>query len=331
MLWNGSISYFEDPFSLESHLENAVCEAAPILFGSERIYLNLKKKIGQKGKIQNIPDGYLIDLASGKDPKLFVVEIELAIHEPLKHIASQVLEFSISFETTPQKIKSILKEALTKDQAALKKVESYIKKYNHDNIDALLEGMIYGKDAYNALVIIDDLEDELEKVLISRFKFPVETLTFKRFRNIKGDHIFEFVPFLSDLTHPPSMLEAGESAIDVSDIDTIVVPAREEGFNDVFMADDKWYAIRIHSSMIDKIKYIAAYRIAPNSAITHYAEVSSIEQWEDTAKYVVNFKAKANSIKPIPLIQKGKVKAPQAPRYTNLQKLLTAKNLDEVF
>jgi hypothetical protein len=51
---------------------------ANTLFGATRIYLDAKKKIGGKGKIKNIPDGYLIDLTNTKEPKLNVVENELA-------------------------------------------------------------------------------------------------------------------------------------------------------------------------------------------------------------------------------------------------------------
>ena len=58
----------------------------------------IKKKIGAKGGQRNIPDGYLLDL-SGVKPRLYVIENELASHEPLRHIAVQILEFSLSFET----------------------------------------------------------------------------------------------------------------------------------------------------------------------------------------------------------------------------------------
>ena len=81
------------------------------------------------------------------------------------------------------------------------------------------------------------------------------------------------------------------------------------------------------------IKKIAGYQTAPTSAITHYAEVSKIERYKDTDKFIVYFKDQANEIGPLKLIPKpkGKVKAPQAPRYTTFDKLKNAKNLDEVF
>ena len=121
------------------------------------------------------------------------------------------------------------------------------------------------------------------------------------------------------------------SSVDKSLFNTIVVPAQEEGFKDVFLKENRWYAIRIHSSMVDRIKYIAAYQIAPISAITHLAEVKDIKLWPDSDKYVVNFTGPAKEIKHIKLVHKGKIKALQSPRYAILSRLQNAKTLDDVF
>ena len=99
MLWNKEEKYIEVPFDTESELEEAVNEIKDALFGSTRIYLDDKKKIGKKGGTNNLPDGYLIDLTNKQEPKIFVVENDLASHQHLKHIAVQILEFSLSFET----------------------------------------------------------------------------------------------------------------------------------------------------------------------------------------------------------------------------------------
>jgi hypothetical protein len=76
-----------------------------------------------------------------------------------------------------------------------------------------------------------------------------------------------------------------------------------------------WYSIRIHSSMIPKIKHLAVYRVKPESAITHIAPVSTIEQWQQSNKYVVNFAEPAK----------------QSLRYTSRQRLEKAKTLDDMF
>src|SRR5215217_4223142 len=105
MLWSKETSYHLEPFESESDLESAIWEVSPVLFGSDRIYLEVKKLIGAKGKTKNIPDGYLIDLSSPKKPLLWVIENELASHDTLRHIAVQILQMSLSFEATPQQVK----------------------------------------------------------------------------------------------------------------------------------------------------------------------------------------------------------------------------------
>ncbi|GJM41123.1 MAG: hypothetical protein DHS20C20_14050 [Ardenticatenaceae bacterium] len=138
MLWTPTKIYQPDPFEKERDLEEAILEVRKDLFGESRIYLDVKKKIGIYGKKQNIPDGYLLDLSSKKEPKLYVVENELAVHDPLRHIAVQIPEFSLSFETTPHRVKEIIKNALQSDPNALLMCQAYANENGFDNIDYLL-------------------------------------------------------------------------------------------------------------------------------------------------------------------------------------------------
>jgi hypothetical protein len=117
----------------------------------------------------------------------------------------------------------------------------------------------------------------------------------------------------------------------IAEVDTVVVPAREDGFKEVFLGENRWYEIRIHHSLIPRIKYIAVYQVAPVSAITHWAPVKNIEPWQDSGKFVVNFAETAKEISPISLVTKSRVKALQNIRYTSFDKLQRAKTLDEVF
>ena len=333
MLWNQSQTFEQAPFDTENELEAAVNHAAAAIFGKSRIYLDIKKKMGLKGKTQNIPDGYLIDLSSKKIPRLYVVEVELAKHDSLKHIAVQILEFSLSFETSSQTVKNSVKSALLSNPAATKYCQDYATANGFENLDYLLEKMIYGQDRFNALVIIDELPDELEIVFQSRFKFPVEIITLERYVNGRNETLYRFDPFLEDVAgdiHLPAESQE-ENRIDISDIDTIVVPAHDDGFKETFISENRWYAIRIHSSMLSKIKYIAVYQVHPESAITHIATVDSIKQWKDTNKYVLNFTAPAEAIGPIRLVPKGKVKPLYNSRYTSRARLDKAKNLDDAF
>jgi len=112
--------------------------------------------------------------------------------------------------------------------------------------------------------------------------------------------------------------------------DTVIVPAQEEGFKNVFLGEDCWYAIRIGGGKLKDIKYIAAYQTAPISAVTHFAEVKSIEPYGDGEKYKLNFVASAQKIGPIKLGQ-AKKGVLQSPRYTSHEKLKTAQKLMDLF
>jgi hypothetical protein len=330
VLWTAGKIYREDPFEQEAELEDAIIQVAPALFGEARIYLDAKRKIGAQGRTRNIPDGYLLDLSSSREPKLYVVENELAKHDPLRHIAVQILEFSLSFEASSQAVKDVVRAALRANPDGHSKCQAYAGQHGFDNVDYLLERMV---KSFNALVVIDELDEDLETVLISRFRFPVEILTLERYVGPGGERVFRFDPFLADVaaeTVPPSTA-AAPGGLDPFEIDTIVVAAHDDGFQEVFLGENRWYKIRIHSSMVPKIKNIAVYRVAPEKAITHIAPVRSIEQWEDTSKYVVNFAEPAQKIGPIPLVPNGKEFGVRGPRYTSRARLEKARNLDEVF
>ena len=330
MIWTTNGTYRMAGYADEADLEAAIIEVQRDLFGANRIYLDVKKKIGAKGVMRNIPDGYLIDL-NHKEPRLYVVENELKAHDPLRHIAVQILQFSLSFESEPRAVKTILFDALQMQPDSIKQCEKYASDHNFRNLDHLLEWLVF-EGPFTALVIIDEMPDNLENILMKKFQFGVEVLELSRYKNRKGEHIYHFEPFLADLVvDAADKSDHATEDIDVGEIDTIVVPAQEDGFQETYLEENRWYAIRIHGSMRPQIKYIAAYQVAPIMAITHIAPVKSVEPWKDSGKYVVNFSEPAQAIGPIPLVKGGRVKAPQAPRYASRQRLLTAKNLDDIW
>ncbi len=110
-----------------------------------------------------------------------------------------------------------------------------------------------------------------------------------------------------------------------------MVAAKEDGFKEVFLGEKCWYQIRISAAMLSKIKYIAAYQVAPVSAITHIAEVEKIEKHKDTGKYILYFKSGTKQIDRVSLSGNSKGKAPQAPRYTSYTKLMEATTLDDLW
>lgn len=332
LIWTKDGAYHRVEYESESDLEAAILQVQTELFGPDRIYLDVKKKIGAKGGLRNIPDGYLIDLG-GRQPRLYVVENELAAHDPLRHIAVQILEFSLSFEEEPRAVKTILFNALQDQPEAKTQCEEYAASHAFRNLDHMLEHMVF-EGPFAAVVIIDELPDKLETVLAKKFQFGVETLELARYENESGDRFYHFEPFLADLSQDVAAVEdvakPGATRLDPSEVDTVVVPAREEGFREVFLGENCWHAVRIHGTMRPQIKHIAAYQVAPVSAITHIAPVKSIEPWKDTGKVVVNFSEPAREITPIEY-KGGRVKAPQNLRYTTRDRLLSAKTLDDVW
>ena len=70
--------------------------------------------------------------------------------------------------------------------------------------------------------------------------------------------------------------------------------------------------------------------VKPESKVTHYAPVASIEPYGEEGKYKLIFAEPAKPIGPIPFgdAPSGSM---QGPRYTSLQKLQTAKKLTDLF
>lgn len=310
----------------ERSFEEAVVANAKLIFGEGRYYLDCKRLIGTKGKKSSIPDAYLLDL-SRNDPRLFVVENELAAHDLFKHIGVQLLQFSYSYAQAGRQLRAVLFEEICKEQGILEACETYAREKGYRNLDHLLDYLVF-ETPFQAIVIIDERTDELNSV-VKRFSFPVEIIELVMYRDSSGQRAFTFAPFLQDVIE--SVAEAGGAAADIADLDTIVVPAREDGFQETFLGENRWYAIRIHSSMIPQIRHIAAYRVAPVSAITHVAPVGNIASWKDTGKYCLEFAEPAHEIRHLKLEERGRGKAPQAPRYTSMRKITGAKTLSDVF
>lgn len=326
VIWTKDGPYRRAEYKSEADLEHAILLVQKELFGANRIYLPVKRKIGKKGAVQNIPDGYLIDL-SGKVPRLCVVEVELSSHEPLKHIAVQILEFSLSFERERLGVKSILFAALQELQELREVCEHYATSHEFHNLDHLLEHLVF-ESPFAALVIIDELQESLEEVLARRFKFGVEVLELARYANDAGEQLYRFEPLFAEVSVQGG---GGGDGPDTAEMDTVVVPAWADGVKETFLGENRWYAVRIHGLMRPQIKFIAVYQVAPISAITHVALVKSIEPWKDTGKCVINFSEPARGIGPIPLVKGGKVRAPQNLRYTTRKRLDTAKTLDDIW
>lgn len=323
---SGNDIYYLKEYQLEKDFEQDVVANYRHIFGSNTVYIDIKKKIGDS--IVTIPDGYLLDFTFSNTPRLYIIENELSVHDAYKHIGTQLLKFAVSYKQSRLKIKQYILDYLSKSPTNMTFIESKASEMGYRNIDAMLESMIY-RDTVDAIVIIDNSSAELENVL-SHLSMKIDIIEFKAYENGAGNRLYKFIPFNNEVKEFVAA-RSGAKNVSPEDIDTIVVPAQEEGFQSAFIESNAWWQIRISVSMLDKIKYIAAYRTAPVSAITHVAEVDRIERYKDTNKYILYFKEPAKKIPHIELDKDKKGMAPQASRYTNYARLMSATKLSEVF
>jgi hypothetical protein len=235
------------------------------------------------------------------------------------------LKFAISYKASGRNIKKFILDFLIVKKDSYDFIEKRLKTAGYRNIDAFLDAIIFDVPV-TAIVIIDKSSRELENVL-SQLAMKTDIIEFQTFFN-GVEQIHKFNPFNEEIRE---IEESNKKDVSVEELDTIVVPAQAEGFQTAFINSNSWWSIRISSSMVERIKYIAAYQVAPISAITHVAEVAKIEKYKDTNKYIVYFKDPAKEINHVLLDTKKKGTAPQAPRYTTYEKLMKAKVLSDVF
>jgi hypothetical protein len=329
-------TFHQFDYSLESEFEEAVIQNKDSIFGKNGIYYAIKKLIGKSKDSASIPDGYYLDLKYRESPILYFVEAELDSHDIYTHIAPQIFKFATNTLSETDTIIDNLKKATNPADPALLDffAHSTIK-----NIDELLYRVVK-KIQMHAIVIINKSSQELVDAL-SMINLPLTIIEFSSYKC--GDEIAHlFDPLDSEVIDSVGVTEdklTEEEQSEIEALDTIVVPARQDGFNETFIGENCWYAIRISTSMLSKIKYIAAYITAPDSRITHFAEVDKIIRYVDpdtgktTDKYKLIFKGPAQEIGPIVhLKEKDKRKVSmQRPRYTTFEKLKSAHTLGELF
>ncbi|MFO3134678.1 hypothetical protein SCQ53_14685, partial [Legionella pneumophila serogroup 1] len=221
--------------------------------------------------------------------------------------------------------RNILLEELNQNYELKNICNNYISLHNYRNFDHFLDCLI--DNLRSVLIIIDEEHIALENFVIPRLNIHVDVLYLARYQSVDNNYIYHFSPFLQNVIEDNNGVVRVKN-INPLEIDTIVVPIREQWFQN-FLTESRYYGLRLESSMRERIKYIACYRVSPISAITHLAKIKSIEPWGNTGKWFINFE-KIEEIKAISLNKNGKVKAPQNHRYTLRNKLLNATTLDDI-
>ena len=323
----GNKTFEETAFDDESELETAVVSNKEYIFGENTILLDYKRKVGtKKSKNAGIPDGFLIDFSNTNKPQLFFVEYELESHHLYEHIGPQIMRFYASFETGQRELQIKLTTILKEDSYLKRKIENKLKKMSFDNIDSLLNYLIYDRNL-GIIVVIDDQTEDFNS-LLRRFSDVPEIVVVKKYI-CNNEIAYQYTPFREGISEK-GVLKT--KLIDLTEADTIVCPAREDGFKHAFLDNNAWWAIRISPSIIPQLKYIAMYETQPASKIRWMARIkqNGIQPYKNTGKYIVNVEGK-KQMGPILLDKDKKGVAPQSPRYTTYEKLMKANKISELW
>lgn len=331
---SGNKTFNSYHFKKEEDFERLVGQLAENIFGSSTIYIP-KKKWMKGSEIITIPDAYLIDMTEPGSPALYIIENEIVAHDPFKHVGIQLLKFATSFDEAKYDVRKHLMESISEDGIKLAMLERACKQSDFRNIDSYLDAAVYQE--FKALVLIDEAREELHNV-IQKIRADITVMELKTFVSEDGDFVYQF-DTLYDEDDTDEDLRETRTVHEVQDgrirrrqrrakCDTIVVPAQEDGFKRVFLGQNQWFAVRIGAAMKERIKYIAAYQVAPISAVTHVAEIDAILPYQNTGKYLIKFKEPAKEITPIKI--KNVDKKPQAPVYIKYSDLAKVKSFDEL-
>lgn len=326
IFFNGQ-TYSMLDFESENEFEKAVIENKNSLFGQEAIYIDVKKRMGENISYhKGIPDGYLIDFFDKNKPQLYFVENELASHDVYGHITEQVARFYSSITSSIPQIKHKLLDHIKNDKKLLTEIEEKMTQSIFQNVDELLN-YLTEKNEIKIVVVIDDITADLN-------------LGMKIFRN-KPDVVL-LQKYMSDneicYFYEPMRDEVADLAVDskksngkvVSEFDTVVCPAFEDGFKHAYMDNNAWWEVRLSQGARERLKYLAIYQKSPLAEIKHIAEIEKIEPYKDTDKFIIYLKNKKN-IAPIKLDKGLKGIAPQGPRYTTLEKIMKSKKISELW
>jgi len=315
-------------FKDEAELENVVVKNQHRIFGDDTYYFDLKKGIRhRRGDLLTIPDGYL--LRFGATPSLTIIENELSTHDPVSHIGVHFLKYNSALtEESKYPLKKILLEYLRENPQEEKKVKKLMKTTHKKTITDLLDLVVLDQD-FDYIIVIDHKTEELERVVRP---YEPEIIVLKKYQ-----YNDELIYHLEGDEEQLQVQKIGRKAKTkhrmrkLPGIDTIVCPAQEEGFNEVFLKENRWFAVRIRHKMIPKLKYLAMYEKNPVSAIRYVGRIKEIKPYKNTGKFEIVLDGKPKKITPIKLSKEFPNLFPQAPRYTIKSLVDKGRKLEDIF
>ena len=274
---------------------------------------------------------YEDDTRDGYDPrKLFV--------EGIKNLAQLTNNGNLA-EVNPEELKNYVEQV---QEYAPKSVwDRYIADYLEggvtlsNNLKNILELLSSSKGPRNTIAHnkffrrkdYESLKSNVEKLLksISKAVDSFESNVVTSYSNEDNNDIKSIF-----IATQESSLDKKEVPTSFLEDLTIVVPARQEGFKQVFLGEQQWYDIRISEDNRHMINFIAAYETAPVSGIRYIAEVDDIVPSDNNVGYW-KIKFKKDTLKKYKEIKKFETGFP--PRnivYTSKNLLDKAENLDDI-
>ncbi len=210
----------------EEEFERDIVSNAKNFFGDKTIYIDLKKRLKGKYGEDTIPDGYLFDYTFTNKPKLYFIENERLEHGVKEHIVPQLLKFRLNYKNNMMLLKNTLIDKIVETGI---KLDEIAKGYNYRNADDMFTDIIT-KDDLNIIVPIDEIDEELVEC-ISCLNINIELKEFKKY--ICGDSVlYMYEPLNEEVEDSAKNLN-----IKNEELDTIIVPASEDGFNRVFLCE----------------------------------------------------------------------------------------------
>ena len=172
------------------------------IFGDGALYIPIKKLIGSR--IKKVTDGVMLDLDEKGRPSFWIVEIELASHDPESHIQSQVLGFlrALKHDTSIRILLNIVHEHLQNAGLGDEDFDWATNFFHEPSIKMrprplqpyqYLDSLLHRKAG--VIIVIDEVRPELKEIVetISE-KGRVRVVEFRSFkRNQEKVHTFSHV------------------------------------------------------------------------------------------------------------------------------------------
>ena len=228
--------------------------------------------------------------------------------------ATKIKELRIAFEeikkTAPRSIWDRYIASSLKDSDKLFNSLNTVLKQLEAPRNDIAHNTVFRKESYISL------RQDVEKVVLQIDK-AIEEFENRSISKYSKEEEKEVLDILDNSSIEETVVE------ETTDDDlTIIVPAQEDGFQQVFLKDNEWYDIRIGKRRT-KIRYIAGYEVKPRSGIQYIAKVKDIIPSENYFGYWrVIFDGEPQKYDH--LIPLGNTYPPQNIRYT------TKRELDEV-